>query len=315
MTSTAAKHASMVPVVRIRSLSKSFTSTALFRRTKVPALRGIDLDLHRGEIVALVGESGSGKSTLARCLALLEVPDSGEMLVNGKDISGLKGSAARNYRSEVQMVFQDPFGSLNPAFRVEHILERALALHQPSIKSKRAEMAKLVSTVGLSPDVLSSFPHELSGGQRQRIAIARVLAAKPKVILADEPISMLDVSVRIGVLNLLHKLRDEHGICILYVTHDLASARYLSDRIAVLNEGRIVESGESVQLLDNPRHPYTRLLVGAVPDPDRDSSQDASKRAALREQIHRWSASTTLKKHMIDESRQHWVLAGESEMN
>ncbi|PRB71318.1 ATP-binding cassette domain-containing protein [Arthrobacter sp. MYb213] len=313
MTVTAAKDTTVGPAVRIRSLSKSFTSSALFSRKKVPALTDIDLEMQRGEIVALVGESGSGKSTLARCLALLEVPDSGEVLVNGKDIAGLKGAAARKYRSEVQMVFQDPFGSLNPTFRVEYILERALALHQPDIKSKRAEMAKLVTTVGLNPEVLSSFPHELSGGQRQRIAIARVLAAKPKVILADEPTSMLDVSVRIGVLNLLHKLRDDHGITILYVTHDLASARYLSDRIAVLNEGRIVESGDSVQLLDNPRHPYTRLLVGAVPDPDRDSSQDASNRAELREQIQRWSASTNLKKHVIDEASQHWVLADESE--
>ncbi|MGO4295824.1 ABC transporter ATP-binding protein [Glutamicibacter sp. MCAF14] len=314
MTSTATQRTAVGPAVRIRSLSKSFTSSALFSRKKIPALRDIDLEMQHGEIVALVGESGSGKSTLARCLALLETPDSGEVLVNGTDIAGLKGAAVRKYRSEVQMVFQDPFGSLNPTFRVEHILERSLALHQPEIKSKRSEMAKLVSTVGLSPDVLSSFPHELSGGQRQRIAIARVLAAKPSIILADEPTSMLDVSVRIGVLNLLHKLRDEHGITIFYVTHDLASARYLSDRIAVLNEGRIVESGESVQLLDNPSHPYTQLLVGAVPDPDRDGSLDAPKRAALREQIQRWSTSANLQKHIIDESSQHWVLADESEM-
>ncbi len=315
MTSTPTPQTSTGPAVYIRSMSKSYSSSSLLKRKRIPALRDIDLEIQRGEIVALVGESGSGKSTLARCLALLETPDSGEVLVNGKEIAGLKGAAARKYRSDVQMVFQDPFGSLNPTFRVEHILERALALHQPEIRSKRNEMARLVSTVGLNPEVLSSFPHELSGGQRQRIAIARVLAAKPSVILADEPTSMLDVSVRIGVLNLLHKLRDEHGISILYVTHDLASARYLSDRIAVLNEGRIVESGESVQLLDNPRHPYTQLLVGAVPNPDRNSTQDATKRAALREKIQRWSTGANLKKHMIDETNQHWVLAEESEMN
>lgn len=315
MTSTATPQTNIGPAVYIRSMSKSYSSSSLLKRKRIPALRDIDLEIQRGEIVALVGESGSGKSTLARCLALLETPDSGEVLVNGKEIAGLKGAAARKYRSDVQMVFQDPFGSLNPTFRVEHILERALALHQPEIRSKRNEMARLVSTVGLNPEVLSSFPHELSGGQRQRIAIARVLAAKPSVILADEPTSMLDVSVRIGVLNLLHKLRDEHGISILYVTHDLASARYLSDRIAVLNEGRIVESGESVQLLDNPRHPYTQLLVGAVPNPDRNSTQDATKRAVLREKIQRWSNGANLKKHMIDEANQHWVLAEESEMN
>jgi len=314
MTSRTAEKTAVGPAVSIHALSKSYSSSSLFKRKAVPALRNIDLEIQRGEIVALVGESGSGKSTLARCLALLETPDSGEVLVNGQNIAGLKGAAAREYRSEVQMVFQDPFGSLNPTFRVEHILERALALHQPEIKSKRNEMARLVSTVGLSPEVLSSFPHELSGGQRQRIAIARVLAAKPSVILADEPTSMLDVSVRIGVLNLLHKLRDEHGITILYVTHDLASARYLSDRIAVLNEGRIVESGESVALLAQPRHPYTRLLVGAVPNPDRDNNLDASKRAALREQIARWSTSPNLKKRVIDEANQHWVLADEGEM-
>lgn len=315
MTSSATVHNTSDPAVYIRAMSKSYNSSSFFNRKRIPALRDIDLEIQRGEIVALVGESGSGKSTLARCLALLETPDSGEVLVNGKEIAGLKGAAAREYRSDVQMVFQDPFGSLNPTFRVEHILERALALHQPEIKSKRKEMARLVSTVGLNPEVLSSFPHELSGGQRQRIAIARVLAAKPSVILADEPTSMLDVSVRIGVLNLLHKLRDEHGISILYVTHDLASARYLSDRIAVLNEGRIVESGESIQLLDNPKHPYTQLLVGAVPNPDRNSTQDATRRAELRSKIQRWSSNANLKKHTIDEANQHWVLSGESELD
>ncbi|MCW4466340.1 ATP-binding cassette domain-containing protein [Glutamicibacter sp. MNS18] len=309
MTAATAQPRAGQPAVSIRSLSKSFTASTFLRRKQVPALRDIDLEMRQGEIVALVGESGSGKSTLARCLAILETPDSGEIRVHGKKINGLGGAAARRYRSDVQMIFQDPFGSLNPTFRVEHILQRALALHQPKLTSSRAEMVRLVTTVGLAPEVLGSFPHELSGGQRQRIAIARVLAAKPSVILADEPTSMLDVSVRIGVLNLLHKLRDEHGITILYVTHDLASARYLADRIAVLHEGRIVESGESVQLLDSPTHPYTRLLVGAVPNPDRDHSLDAQSRAALRQQIKDWSEGRNLRKRVINEEAQHWVLS------
>lgn len=298
------------PMVRVAGLSKRFSGGGLFRRTHVEALRDVDLSIRRGEIVALVGESGSGKSTLARCIARLEQPTAGIIELDGDDVLRTqRRGASRDYRSRVQMVFQDPFGSLNPAHRVEHVLERSFRLHGTARGDVHEQCAQLVESVGLDRTVLSSFPHELSGGQRQRIAIARVLAIEPEVILADEPTSMLDVSVRIGVLNLLARLRDERGIAMLYVTHDLASARYLADRIIVMHRGSLVEGGESVALLANPQHPYTRMLVGAVPDPDRAGSFDPVERARLRDEIATWTGSDHLERRTVDAAAEHWVLA------
>lgn len=294
------------PMVRVHGLTKRFGG-GLLRRTGVDALRDVDLEIGHGEIVALVGESGSGKSTLARCIAKLERPTAGTVEF---DDGGERGSrASRSFRSKVQMVFQDPFGSLNPAHRVEYVLERSLRLHGLAGADVHEQCAQLVESVGLERAVLGSFPHQLSGGQRQRIAIARVLAVEPQLILADEPTSMLDVSVRIGVLNLLARLREERQIAVLYVTHDLASARYLADRILVMHRGRIVEGGESVALLADPQHPYTRMLVGAVPDPDRTGSFDAAERAELRQQIAAWTSAPDLEQRMIDTASGHWVLA------
>ncbi|WP_285241648.1 ATP-binding cassette domain-containing protein [Pseudarthrobacter sp. MEB009] len=277
------------PALEIRGLGKSFAVGGLFSRDSVRALHGVDLSIGRGEIVALVGESGSGKSTLARCVARLEKPSSGEILIDGVDVLRRdRFQASRAFRSQLQMVFQDPFGSLNPAHRVEHFLRRSLAIHGKTggtEKETRQRLEKLMTTVGLDADMLNSYPHELSGGQRQRIAIARALAVEPQVILADEPTSMLDVSVRIGVLNLMRKLRDEQGISMLYITHDLASARYLADRTAVMFAGELVEEGESLDLLATPAHPYTQLLVSAVPDPSRAGSYDPVRRAELRQAV------------------------------
>lgn len=294
------------PMVRVHGLTKRFGG-GLLRRKGVDALRDVDLEIGRGEIVALVGESGSGKSTLARCIARLERPTAGTVEFDDGDERGSRTS--RSFRSKVQMVFQDPFGSLNPAHRVEYVLERSLRLHGLAGADVHEQCARLVESVGLDRAVLGSFPHELSGGQRQRIAIARVLAVEPQVILADEPTSMLDVSVRIGVLNLLARLREERQIAVLYVTHDLASARYLADRILVMHRGRIVEGGESVALLADPVHPYTRMLVGAVPDPDRVGSFDAAERADLRQQIATWTSAPDLEQRTIDTASGHWVLA------
>ena len=192
--------------------------------------------------------------------------------------------ASRAYRSKVQMVFQDPFGSLNPVHRVAYFLERAVRLHGRlrAQSEVRARLEELMTTVELPVELLDSYPHELSGGQRQRIAIARALAMEPKVILADEPTSMLDVSVRIGVLNLMRRLRDEQGISMLYITHDLASARYVADRTIVMFAGELVEGGESLDLMANPAHPYTQLLLSAVPDPTRTGTFDPAERARLR---------------------------------
>ncbi|MBT2531113.1 ABC transporter ATP-binding protein [Arthrobacter sp. ISL-48] len=277
--------AKQIPALEVRGLVKDFHSGGLFSRASVRALGGVDLTIGKGQIVALVGESGSGKSTLARCVARLEKPTAGQILVNG--INVLKRDrfqASKEYRSQLQMVFQDPFGSLNPVHRVEHFLTRSLTLHGKAgtADELRIRLDQLMTTVGLTPDMLNSYPHELSGGQRQRVAIARALAVEPDVILADEPTSMLDVSVRIGILNLMRQLRDRQGISMLYITHDLASARYLADRIAVMFAGEVVEEGESLDVLANPAHPYTRLLVSAVPDPARTGSYDPADRAALR---------------------------------
>lgn len=313
---------SQIPSLEVRGLVKDFPSGGLFSRTNVRALGGVNLSIGRGEIVALVGESGSGKSTLARCVARLEKPTSGKILLDGVDVLRRdRFSASREYRSQVQMVFQDPFGSLNPAHRIEHFLTRSLEIHGKAHKGAalREQLVTLLQTVGLSEDMLSSYPHELSGGQRQRVAIARALAVEPEVILADEPTSMLDVSVRIGILNLLARLRDEQGISMLYITHDLASARYLADRTAVMFAGELVEEGESLELLAEPAHPYTQLLVSAVPDPARSGSYDPEERARLRAAVMKSQScafdadpnqpcsSSEPVRHQVGDTGTHWV--------
>ncbi|MGA7203566.1 MAG: ATP-binding cassette domain-containing protein [Specibacter sp.] len=257
------------PLVQVQNLSKDYHSGSFPFRTAVPAVKNVSFDIGHGEIVALVGESGSGKSTIARILARLEQPTSGSLILDGEDIFATqKRKASSAYRGKVQMVFQDPFGSLNPAHRIEHFLTRPLLLHQgpAGTSALRTKVRELIAAVGLDEAMLERYPHQLSGGQRQRVAIARALAAEPEVILADEPTSMLDVSVRIGILNLMRRLRDERGVSMLYITHDLASARYIADKTMVMCAGELVEGGESLELMANPHHPYTRLLLSAVPD-------------------------------------------------
>ncbi|MFT4217318.1 MAG: ATP-binding cassette domain-containing protein [Micropruina sp.] len=303
------------PVLETRDLVKEYPLGGFLARRTLRALGGVNLSLHSSEILALVGESGSGKSTIARCVTRLEQPTSGEILLDGVDVLKTeKRHASREYRGRVQMVFQDPFGSLNPVHRISHFLERALRNHQPLAGAALQDrLEELMATVDLDADMLASYPHELSGGQRQRVAIARALAVDPSVILADEPTSMLDVSVRIGVLNLMRSLRDDKGIAMIYITHDLASARYLADRIAVMFAGEIVEEGDSMEILAHPAHPYTELLVSAVPDPDRSGSYDPVRRARLRQQVlaaetcpfdgdpDNRCSSTTLVRHRVGE--------------
>jgi peptide/nickel transport system ATP-binding protein len=237
----------------------------------VHAVDDVSFELRPGKITALVGESGSGKSTVARLLARLYDPTAGAVFFEGGDVSRVQRRRdVLRYRSQVQMIFQDPFGSLNPVKTVRHHIERPLRIHR-IVESSQIDdrVHELLRTVGLVPpeDVAAKYPHELSGGQRQRVSIARALAVEPKVVLADEPISMLDVSIRIGILNLMLRLKEEHGIAFLYVTHDLASARYVADDILVMYAGQIVERGPIEQVLEAPLHPYTRLLLAAVPDP------------------------------------------------
>ncbi|WP_318212772.1 ABC transporter ATP-binding protein [Streptomyces sp. SJL17-1] len=304
-------------LLQIRGLTKDFPVGTVFSRRRVRAVNGVDLDLERGRVTALVGESGSGKSTIARCLARLEQPTSGQILLDGEDVLRTeRRRASRTYRGKVQMVFQDPFGSLNPVHRIDHFLTRALVVH--GHPADRTRLAALMEEVGLTPDMLDAYPHELSGGQRQRVAVARALAVEPSVLLADEPTSMLDVSVRVGVLNLLRRLRDERGLSMLYITHDLGSARYLADTTAVMFAGELVEGGDSLAVMDAPAHPYTRLLLSAVPDPTRAAGYDRTERARLRAAVlapescpydDGTCSTTTPVRHTVgeDEGRPHWV--------
>ena len=257
--------------LEVRDLTKRFPIGGALMRSQVHAVEDVTFELRPGTITALVGESGSGKSTVARLLAHLYPPSAGAVLFEGNDVARVRRRRdVLRYRSQVQIIFQDPFGSLNPVKTIRHHVERPLRIHGIVPRGQVAERAhELLRTVGLVPpeEVAAKYPHELSGGQRQRVAIARALAVEPKVVLADEPISMLDVSIRIGILNLMLKLKEERGIAFLYVTHDLASARYVADDILVMYAGQIVESGPIEQVLAAPLHPYTRLLLAAVPDP------------------------------------------------
>jgi peptide/nickel transport system ATP-binding protein len=263
--------------LEVQGLTKRFALGQGARRAQVHAVDDVSFELRPGTITALVGESGSGKSTVARLLARLHEPTTGAVLFEGSDVSRVRRRRdVLHYRSQVQMIFQDPFGSLNPVKTVRHHVERPLRIHR-IVPSAQVEdrVHELLRTVGLVPpeDVAAKYPHELSGGQRQRVSIARALAVEPKVVLADEPISMLDVSIRIGILNLMMKLKEERDIAFLYVTHDLASARYVADDILVMYAGQIVEHGPIEEVLSEPLHPYTRLLLESVPDPAAKTEQ------------------------------------------
>ena len=261
------------PLLHTSGLTKHFRIGRGFARKSLHAVDDADLSIGRGEIVALAGESGSGKSTVARLLAGVYTPTGGEIYFQGEPLSRLRSWRDRQaYRGDVPMVFQDPFSSLNPAYRVSHGISRGIKLHRPDLGSaaaRRAEAERVVEAVGLVPaaEILGRYPHELSGGQRQRIGFAQALAYRPALILADEPVSMLDVSIRIGLLNLMARLRADEGVSFLYITHDIASARYIADRVVIMYGGHIVESGPTETVLADPKHPYTQLLLSAVPDP------------------------------------------------
>ncbi len=260
------------PLLETRGLTKHFKVGGSLSRKTLHAVDDVNLVIKRKEIVALVGESGSGKSTIARLLARIYQPTSGDIIYQGRSVAAMRTRRQTlPYRSDVPMVFQDPFSSLNPTYRVSHGILRGLKLHRRELSraEREAEAMRVVEAVGLRPaaDILDRYPYELSGGQRQRIGFAQALAYRPTLILADEPVSMLDVSIRIGLLNLMVRLREDEDVSFLYITHDIASARYVSDRLLVMYGGHIVESGPTETVLSDPKHPYTQLLLSAVPDP------------------------------------------------
>jgi oligopeptide/dipeptide ABC transporter ATP-binding protein len=274
------------PLLEVSGLTKTFRLRGFWSEKLLYAVDDVSFTIGRREIVALVGESGSGKSTIAQLLSLVYQPSAGVIRFEDQSVNDLKGRKEKlAYRGEVPMVFQDPYSAINASHRVSHGIVRAIKLHRPDLdaSSRHSEAVRVMEAVGLEPAeaMLQKYPYELSGGQRQRIGFAQALVLRPKLILADEPVSMLDVSIRVGVLNLMAQLRQQEGVSILYITHDLASARYIADRIIVMYAGHVVEVGPTEQILSDPRHPYTQLLLSAVPDPrtpfDRSVSVDVGE--------------------------------------
>jgi ABC-type oligopeptide transport system ATPase subunit len=238
-------------------------------RLTVRAVDGVDLQIEAGKTLALVGESGSGKSTLGRCIARLDQPNAGTIRFAGQEVFQLRGDGLKRFRRDVQTIFQDPYASLNPRRRIGDAIADGPTIHRLCNKQARAALVgDLLVRVGLRREHGDRFPHEFSGGQRQRIAIARALAVSPRLIIADEAVSALDVSVRAQILNLLAELQEERGLSYLFISHDLGVVRHFADKVAVMRQGRIVEEGETNRLFESPQHDYTRALLAAVPRPD-----------------------------------------------
>jgi oligopeptide/dipeptide ABC transporter ATP-binding protein len=266
------------PLLAIQGLRKEYAVRRGFLRRRagtLHALAGVDLEVAAGECVALVGESGSGKTTLGRCAVRLIEPTAGRVIFAGEDLAGLAGRELRKRRQRFQIVFQDPYGSLDPRQRVDSILAEPLSIHTRLDRAGRsARVAALLDMVGLAPELAGRYPHELSGGQRQRVGIARALAPEPELLVADEPVSSLDVSVRGQILALLAELRRRLGLTLLLVAHDMAAVEQLADRVAVMYLGRIVELSGGEALFRRPLHPYTASLLSAVPVPDPGRRRD-----------------------------------------
>lgn len=276
------------PVLELRGIKTHFpVYSGILRRRHIGTVRAVDgvsLDVAEGETVGLVGESGCGKSTLARTIVRLVPPTEGTVSFEGREISNLSEAAFRAIRPRLQMIFQDPYASLNPRMTVSDALAEPLRVHGlTNGKGVRRRVSELMELVGLAPRFMRKYPHEFSGGQRQRIAIARALALDPKLVIADEPVSALDVSVQAQILNLIARLRDQMGLTLLFIAHDLSVVHYLSHRIAVMYLGRIVELGPADEVFNRPRHPYTKALISAIPLPD-PVLEKTRQRIALRDE-------------------------------
>jgi len=282
-------------LLEVRGLVKHFGEGAGLLRRRVEGMRavdGVDLTVAQGETLGLVGESGSGKSTLCRAILQLVEPNAGTVRFQGRELVGLRQRELRPLRRQMQMVFQDPYASLNPRKRVGDIVGGPLKLHGLASGAElRRQVRELLDRVGLSPEHYGRYPHEFSGGQRQRIGIARALATRPKLILADEPVSALDLSIRAQIVNLLQDLQDEMGLAYLFVAHDIGVVRHVADRIAVMHDGKIVEEGTADRVCEQPRDPYTRKLLAAVPVPDPREARE--RRAGRAREVHMQSSSHT----------------------
>ena len=272
-------------LVEVRHLVKHFSrGVGLFREASVVrAVDDVSFTVEEGETLSLVGESGSGKSTTGRCMLRLIEPTSGEVLFRGKNVLDLSSADMRTARRDMQMVFQDPYSSLNPRMRAQAIVEEPLVIHQIGSRAERRDrVADLFTLVGLDPAHLERYPHEFSGGQRQRIGLARALALNPSFIIADEPVSALDVSIQAQVINLLMDLQQQLKLTYLFIAHDLRLVRHISNRVAVMYLGKIVEIGRTTDIFDNPQHPYTRALLSAVPSLDPDAPRQRIELDASR---------------------------------
>lgn len=257
------------PLLQVKELHTHFLTGGglLAEKTWLKAVNGVSFDIHQGEVLSLVGESGCGKSTVGRTLTHLERSTSGQALFEGRDILAMPSREFRKLRRDIQMIFQDPFASLNPRLTIQQTLAEPLYIHglAGNVREARSRIGDTLELVGMDPVVMDRYPHEFSGGQRQRIGIARVMILKPKLVIADEAVSALDVSIQAQVLNLIKELQRDSGVSMLFISHDLGVVRHISDRVAVMYQGQIVETGDKRQIFENPGHEYTRKLLASIP--------------------------------------------------